>query len=93
MLYNRELTQILNYNAFRHAKNIVQTRIHTYIYMSSWAAGKKPIFYQRFMQQDDNKNKYFAKVIIFSEGALPRSEALPQGTLPRSFKDDLCLCA
>lgn len=61
--------------------------------MSSWAAGKKPIFYQRFMQQDDNKNKYFAKVIIFSEGALPRSEALPQGTLPRSFKDDLCLRA
>lgn len=43
------------------------------------------------MQQDKNKNKYFTKVIIFSEVTLPRFKALPQGTLPRSFKNDLCL--
>lgn len=61
------------------------------MYVSSWTAGKKPIFYQRFMQQDDNENKYFTKVKIFSEGSLPGSKALPQGTLPSSFKDDLCL--
>ena len=60
--------------------------------MSSWAAGRKPIFYQRFMQQDDNKNKYFTEVLISSEGTLPSSKALPQGTLPRSAKNDLCLC-
>lgn len=41
MLYNRQLTQILNYNAFRHVKNTVQTRICIYILSGCW---KKSLF-------------------------------------------------
>lgn len=36
MQCNRQLTQILNYNVLRHAKNIVQTRIHIYILLGCW---------------------------------------------------------